>query len=356
VKIAVVFDTPYGLDHESHVRRMEAELANRPQAEPEAEYQVANALRALGHEVRFIGMRGDLARLLDELAKNGIDLVFNGTEAFGKHANLDYVVASALEAAGYPYTGAPPLSLLLTRNKALSKKLLSYHGIRVPGFVTYEPGDPVEEPYLGFPLIVKPLELDASEGIANVSVVRDVAGLAERVKHLHERFRQPCIAEEFIEGRELYVSVIGNGPTIEILPVTEMVFDKEKNQPEERIASQSAKWDEPYRKRRGIKNVLARPISKAARAAIEETSRTAYKALCLRDYGRMDLRLTDKDEVWFLEANANPYIADNHEVAISARKAGLSYEQLIQRIVDEAMARAPAPEAKPQEQATTSSP
>lgn len=338
MKIAVLFDTPYGLDHENQVKRMETQLANKAQREPEAEYQVANALRSLGHEVRLIGL-GNLDRLLEELRKNGIDLVFNCTEAYAKNPSLDYVVASALEAAGYRYTGAPPLSLLLTRNKALSKKLLSYHGIRVPGFVCYEPGEPVEESYLGFPLIVKPLELDASEGIAAASVVRDVEALADRVKHLHERFRQPAIAEEFIEGRELYVSVLGNGNKLEILPLTEMVFDKEKTRPEERIATQSAKWDEPYRARKGIKNVIARPISRNARAAIEETSRTAYRALCLRDYGRMDLRLTDKDEVWFLEANANPYLADGHEVAASARKAGMSYEQLIQRIVDEAMGR-----------------
>jgi D-alanine-D-alanine ligase len=336
VKIAVVFDTPYGLDHENQLKRMDAELANKAQREPEAEYQIANALRSLGHEVRLLGLQGDLGRLLDELRKNGIDLVFNCTEAFAKNPSLDYVVASTLEASGYKYTGAPPLSLLLTRNKALSKKLLSYHGIRVPGFVTYEPGEPVEEPYLGFPLIVKPLELDASEGIAMASVVRDVEALRERVVHLHDRFHQPAIAEEFIEGREIYVSVLGNGSRLEILPLTEMIFDKDKTRPEERIATQSAKWDEPYRRRRGIKNVMARPISKNARAAIEETCRIAYRALCLRDYGRMDLRLTEKDEVWFIEANANPYLADGHEVASSAKKAGMSYEQLIQRIVTEA--------------------
>jgi D-alanine-D-alanine ligase len=126
---------------------------------------------------------------------------------------------------------------------------------------------------------------------------------------------------------------------LEILPLTEMVFDPEKTKPEERIATQYAKWDEPYRERRGIRNQFARRISKAARATIEETARTAYRALWLRDYARLDIRLTARGEVWFIEANANPFISYGHDVASAAVKAGMNYYAFIQRIVDEAMAR-----------------
>ena len=135
------------------------------------------------------------------------------------------------------------------------------------------------------------------------------------------------------------VSLLGNGDHLEILPITELVFDKEKTEPEERIATQAAKWDEPYRKRKGIRNVFARPISASAREQIDTTCRAAFRALWLRDYARLDIRLTEKEEVWVLEANANPFISKGHEVANAADKAGMPYPAFIQRIVDEAMAR-----------------
>jgi len=142
-----------------------------------------------------------------------------------------------------------------------------------------------------------------------------------------------------VDGRELYVGVIGNDDSLEILPIIEMVFDKRSSRPEERIATQSAKWDEAYRDRKGIRNVLARPISKAVRARIEETCRTAYRALWLRDYARLDLRLTPDGQVWVLEANANPFISYGHDMANAAAKAGMEYYDFIQRIVDAAIAR-----------------
>ncbi|MGE3525554.1 MAG: ATP-grasp domain-containing protein, partial [Gemmatimonadales bacterium] len=261
-------------------------------------------------------------------------------EGFHGQEHLDYLLPAILEAEGYPYTGSPPLALLVTRNKAMSKKVLAYHRIHVPGFATYRVDESVGQgPDLRFPLIVKPLQSDASAGIAHASVVQDREALTERVDFIHERFRQAAIVEEFIEGRELYVSLMGNGDEVDILPITEMVFDKRKTKPEERIATQFAKWDEPYRERRGIKNVFARPISRAARARIEETCLLAYRALWLHDYARLDVRLTPEGEVWFIEANANPFISYGHDVANAAEKAGLDYYKFIQRIVDEAVKR-----------------
>jgi D-alanine-D-alanine ligase len=221
----------------------------------------------------------------------------------------------------------------------MSKKILAYHGIRTPRFVTCRPGETIAEPDLEFPLMVKPLQSDASAGIAQASVVQDVVSLRERVGLIHERFSQPAIAEEFVDGRELYVSLIGNGDDLAILPITEMVFDKRKTRPEERIATQSAKWDEDYRARKGIRNVFARPLARAVRERIGEICRTAFRSLWLRDYARLDVRVAADGEVWVLEANANPFISYGHDMANAADKAGMDYYGFVQRLVDEAMAR-----------------
>jgi D-alanine-D-alanine ligase len=228
----------------------------------------------------------------------------------------------------------------VSRNKAMSKKVLAYHGIRVPGFVTCRPGETLAvPPTLRYPLIVKPLQSDASAGIAQASVVQDEASLAERVAMMHDRFEQPAIAEEFVDGRELYVSLLGNGEALDILPMTELVFDKRRTRAEERIATQSAKWDEDYRARKGIRNVFARPLARATMARIEAICRTAFRALWLRDYARLDVRIAPDGEVWVLEANANPFISYGHDMANAAEKAGMDYYEFIQRLVDEAVAR-----------------
>ena len=339
MRIAVVFNTPYARwTPEQHLQQMRDELAGKTGTEPELEYQVAEALEENRHEVLLIGVHDDLRVILDHCTEWKPDLVVNGAEAF-RDARHDFVFPALLETCGVRYTGSPPLGLLVTRDKAMSKKILAYHGIQVPGFETWNPNEPVGEVSLRFPLIVKPLASDASEGIAQASVVGDVAELRERVGFVHQRFEQAAIAEEFIEGRELYASVIGNDETLEVLPLTELVFDKEKNAPEERIATQTTKWDEPYRRRKGIRYQFARPVSAAAKERIEAICRTACKALWLRDYGRIDVRLGNDDEVWVLEANANPFIAKGHEVANAADKIGLPYPKFIQRIVSEAVRR-----------------
>ena len=341
MRVVVTFDTPYdGWEHPDHERQMATEVAAWKHNEPEMEYQIADALRVRGHDVTLVGVRNDLQYLVQCLNEIRPDLVFNGVEAFHGNAGLEYMVPGILEAEGWRYTGSPPLALLVSRNKAMSKKVLAYHGIRVPAFVTYRPGEAIA-PLTGvrFPLIVKPLQSDASAGIAQASVVQDQAALADRVTMIHERFEQPAIAEEFIDGRELYVSLIGNGDDLDLLPITEMVFDKRRTRPEERIATQFAKWDEDYRARKGIRNVFARPLARAARERIAEICRTAFRALWLRDYARLDVRLAPDGEVWFLEANANPFISYGHDMANAAEKAGMDYYEFIQRLVDEAMTR-----------------
>jgi D-alanine-D-alanine ligase len=341
MRIAVVFDTPYARwDHPEHERQMTKEVAAWHDDEPEMEYQVADALRRKGHEVFLLGVSDDLQYLVQSLAELKPDLVFNAAEAFHGNPSLEYLVPGVLEAEGYRYTGAPPQALLVSRNKAMSKKVLAYHDIRTPRFATWRPGETLQiAADFHYPVIVKPLQTDASAGIAQASVVQDEASLLERIALVHQRFQQPAIAEEFVDGRELYVSVIGNGDRLDVLPITEMVFDKRKTRPEERIATRSAKWDEDYRARKGIRNVFARPIAASTRERIEAICRTAFRALWLRDYARLDVRLAADGEVWFLEANANPFISYGHDMANAADKSGLDYYAFIQRLVDEAMAR-----------------
>ncbi|MEO8551056.1 MAG: ATP-grasp domain-containing protein [Kofleriaceae bacterium] len=224
----------------------------------------------------------------------------------------------------------------------MSKKILAYHGVNVPSFRSYRVGElPDEGHKLRFPLIVKPMQADASEGIAQASIVRDLQALVDRVQFVHDRFAQPAIAEEYIEGRELYATMIGNGTSTEVLPIVEMVFTDSGARPEDRIATQSAKWDMAYRARRGIKNVFARRLAKSAQEAMIRTCHASYRALWLRDYARIDVRLTTDGQIWFIEANANPFLSYGHDSAEAAHKKGLRYDAFIQRIVDDAMSRDP---------------
>ncbi len=341
MRVAVVFDTPYAdYSHEDHLVRLEEEVLDWSNTEPEQEYQVASALMKSGHDVLLVGIHDDADYLLSELGMAPVDIVFNVSESFSNNDRLDYLVPALLEAEGYNYTGSPPVGLMLTRNKALSKKILSHHGITVPKFHTYRVGEKVGKIDLEFPAFVKPLAMDASAGISQASVVRDAKALQDRVAFIHDRFAGAAIVEEFIEGREIYIGVLGNGENMQILPATELVFDKDKNKAEERIATKSAKWDDSYRQRKGIKNVLARPIAKAVVEQIAEAVRVSFKALWLRDYARFDIRLCADDSFHILEANANPYLNYGHEMCKAAEKAGMDQADFISKIVACAVARA----------------
>jgi len=339
MRIAVVFDADFE-SPEQHAAQAAKEIANRSNAEPEMHYQIANSLKKNGHEVLLFGITDDPHAMSRQLGDWKPDLVFNATEAFLDNSNLDYLVPALLEAEGYRYTGAPPLALLVTRNKAMSKKILAFHDVKVPSFKSFRVGEiPDDTTNLRFPVIVKPLASDASEGISQASIVHDVKSLADRVVWIHEKFEQPAIAEEYIEGREIYATMLGNGDSVEVLPLVEMLFEHAGSRPEDRIATQKSKWDLGYRKRRGIRNVFARKLAKTAHERLLKTCYAAFRAFWLRDYARIDVRITEDNEVWFIEANANPFPSYGHDSAESAHKHGLRYDAFIQRIVDEAMKR-----------------
>jgi D-alanine-D-alanine ligase len=335
MKIAVVFDWLEpgweDADFKEALEATEAEVA-------EAEYEIAEALIENGHEVFLIGFHDNLRRLLDRLEEFDPHLVFNSCESFMGKSRYDYAVTALFEMKGYRYTGSPPEALLLARDKATSKKILSHHSVNVPCFVNYGLREEVTPPgEIDFPLIVKPTHEDASVGIAQSSVVSDFESMRERVLYIHRKLHQPAIAEELIEGRELYVGVIGNHNP-QVLPIVEMTFDKIPD-PERRIATHSAKWDLEYRNRWGIKNIFARRIGKAALAEIHRATKTAYTALGLRDYGRIDIRLTRDQKVYVLEVNPNPYISFGEDMANAAERMGFDYYQFIEYIVREAVAR-----------------
>ena len=332
MKIAVVFDTPHADWGDADYKREMGEKVS------EAEYDVARALLGLVHDVLMVGVGGELAPVLTSLAEFQPKVVFNGCEAFRSSARHEYGVAAVLDMHGYRCTGSSPTGLLVARNKSLSKKILAYHAIRVPAFAEFPPGEkPVRPSELRFPLIVKPLLEDASVGISQASVVEDDESLAERVKFVHDKFTQAAIVEELIEGRELYVGMIGNAE-VEILPIVEMTFG-EPETADHRIATYKAKWDEDYRKRKRIRNVFAKGLSEEVTAAIADICTRAFHALWLQDYGRIDLRLTHDDQVYVLEANPNPFLARENEMADAAEKAGMNYGEFIDRIVGEALKR-----------------
>lgn len=332
MKIAVIFDTPNpGWTDADFKAEVEAGV-------PEAEYEVAEALMENGHDVYMIGLHDDLRHPLHQLEEYHPDLVFNCSESFMGNASYDYGVPTLLELHGYPYTGASPEGLVMSRNKAASKKILAYHSIKVPEFAVYELGEKVKSPkHIDFPLIVKPLREDASVGIAQGSVVSNQQELAERVQMVHRNLHQAAIAEQFIEGREFYVGLIGNRE-LHQLPAIEMIFDKATD-PSMKIATHTAKWDLEYRERWGIKNIFARRISKEAQEEIDRICPIAFHALRLYDYGRIDIRLTADQEVYVLEVNPNPYISFGEDMANAAERIGLDYYAFIERIAEEALAR-----------------
>ncbi len=313
---------------------MEHETSDDHDGVAEVEYQVARALLDRGHDVVLLGAHQSPEEITDVLREKPPDIVFNLAEGFGSKDRFDFILPAALEMEGFPYTGAGPQALMVTRNKAMTKKILGHHDLCVPRFFVVRFGEsaPRSKSELFFPAIVKPLRLDASVGISQASVVFDREQLTERISFVHERVGDAAIVEEFIDGRELYVTVVGNGRQAQVLPPVEMIFSEKLSRPEQRIATRTAKWDDDYCEERGIHLEIAKRIPEAALANIRHTCLTAYRALWLRDYARIDLRLDSAGQAWVLEANANPYLSNGHEAAEAARKAGLDYPHFIERI------------------------
>jgi D-alanine-D-alanine ligase len=296
------------------------------------EYDVMTALTNSGHTVRCIGVLDSLTELRAAVADWKPDIVFNLLEEFGGIVTYDQHVVAFLELLRQPYTGCNPRGLLLSRDKLLCKQLLAFHRIPTPRFAVSRKGARLQVPRkLKFPLFVKSTVEDASLGIAQASVVEDAARLKERIEFVHEQVGSDALVEEFIEGRELYVGVLGN-ERLTRLPVWEMVFG---SMPESlaAIATRKVKWDKRYQAKYGITTLAAEELPAAVTARLDKLSRRIYRALGLSGYARMDFRVTQAGEVFVLEANANPNLEAAEDFAESARAAGMPYNDLLERVM-----------------------
>ncbi|MDH4135067.1 MAG: ATP-grasp domain-containing protein [Gammaproteobacteria bacterium] len=296
------------------------------------EYDVKQALRTLGHEVRVVGVYDDLAPVRKTIEEWKPHIAFNLIEDFAGVAAFDYYMVSYLAMMKIPYTGCNPRGLLLARDKALSKKLLAFHRIPVPEFTVFPCGRPVRvSRHLQYPVIVKSLTEEGSVGIAQASFVENDEQLRERVALIHEKFQGDAIAEQYIDGRELYVTVLGN-TQLTVLPVRELAF-RETPEKRPRLATYKVKWDPKYRERWGIDYGFAAHLPDGMSERIAALCKRIYRILDLSGYARIDLRLTAAGEMYVLEANPNPGIARDEDTTLSAKKAGFGYEEFIQRLI-----------------------
>jgi D-alanine-D-alanine ligase len=296
------------------------------------EFDVAETLRTMGHQVLQLGIEDDLGVIRKAVADWKPHIAFNLLESFHDVGVFDKNVVAVLELMRVPYTGCNPRGLMLARDKALSKTLLAYHRIPVPEFMVVRMGRAVRRPKrLQFPLIVKSLTQEASIGISRASVVDDDERLMERVKFIHENIGTDAIIERFIDGREMYVGIVGN-QRLEVFPVWELNWDK-LPQDGRLIMTDRAKWSTNYQKKYGVMTGPA-SLSPEDAARVQHLCKRVYRTLDLSGYARLDLRMDATGRIHVLEANPNPQLAYGEDFAESAEHGGVSYEQLLQKIIN----------------------
>jgi D-alanine-D-alanine ligase len=301
--------------------------------EYKTEYDVINGLRDLGHEVHKLGLYDDLTPLRQAIQDFKPHIVFNLLDEFRGEAMLDQNVVSYLELVQVPYTGCNPRGLMLARDKALSKQILHYHRIRFPRFAVVPAGRKLKRKpaRLHYPLIVKSQIEEASFGIAEASIVYNDEKLAERVEFMHAKVGTALILEQYIDGRELYVGVLGN-KRLQVLPVWELEIRRLRADAP-KIATRRVKWNLKYQKRRGVKIGPARNLPQELERLLVKTTKRIYRLLQLSGYARIDFRLDAEQRPYFLEANPNADIAYGDEFADAAEAAGIAYEPLLDRLL-----------------------
>jgi D-alanine-D-alanine ligase len=305
-------------------------------SEWKTEANVMGALKSLGHTAEHLALFDNVDVLRQKMEAFAPDVLFNLVEQFNNNPAFDQNIVSFFEMQGLPFTGCGSVGLTLCKHKGTAKKILHYHRIGTPDFAVIPRGQRAARPrHLRFPILIKPVKEEASYGISQASFVEDDEQFRDRVSFVHDKYQSAAIAEEYIDGRELYVSIIGN-VRLAVFPFRELVF-KEVPANEPRIATYKAKWDEDYRKRWGLKNCYANGLESVLVSKIEETCKRIYRLLTIDGYARIDLRLTPTNELYFIEANPNPHLAEDEDFAMSANKAGLSYPELIERIIRQGM-------------------
>jgi D-alanine-D-alanine ligase len=304
------------------------------------EYNVMSVLQNLGHHVRVVGVGDRLTELREAIRDWRPHVVFNLLEEFSGIVSYDHYVVAYLELMRQPYTGCNPRGMMISRDKVLTKRVLASHRIPTPRFQLFPHRQRFREPRrLQFPLFVKSATDDASLGISQASVVEDMARLRERVEFIHDQVQSDALVEEYIDGRELYVGVLGN-ERLTALPTWEMNFGR-LPKAQSAIATRKVKWDPRYQQKHGISTGPARNLSAAQRDAIGRLVKRIYRALHMSGYARMDLRMRRDGSLFVLEANANPNLTFGEDFAESAEAVGLGYEALLTRIVNLGIAYRP---------------
>ncbi|HUP49705.1 MAG TPA: D-alanine--D-alanine ligase [Thermoanaerobaculia bacterium] len=298
--------------------------------------EVFAALGKLGHEPVYIELDGENATLF-ALARAKVDLMFNLVDSYAGDDSKDYNVPAFLDLLGVPYTGTGPEGLILAQDKSVAKKIVAFHDMKTPYSAVSNRGRVDYAHDVKFPLIVKPSSEDGSIGIDTGSVVKSVKELMERIHDLHEEFDCPVLIEEYIEGREIYAALLGNGSP-EALPLVEL--DLSRLPPDTpRIAGREVKFERDSEIYRLTKSALAENLDEEVVERLQETGKTAYRALRLRDYGRIDMRLTGEGDIYVIEANPNPWLSSIAEFAMAARGSDRTYTQTIGAIVEAAVDR-----------------
>jgi len=332
LRIGVLYDFWWDEDEER------AEEGSRPKrkAPDEDVQEVYESLKKAGHSPIFLRLDGTVQSLV-ELAQTETDLIFNLVESFGGNDTHDSNVAAYLELLGRKFTGAGSHGLYLAQDKALAKKIFAFHGIHTPYFATVYRGRTEHAHDIQFPVIVKPAREDGSIGIHFGAVCGSIKELMERLDYIHAQFDSPALIEEYIEGRELYVGVLGNDKP-EPLPVVELDLSKlPEGTP--KIAGSEVKWEEETEAYQKTWPFFPKDLDEELAAKIREKAVQAFQALQLRDYGRIDFRLAPDGTVHVLEVNPNPYLLPSAEFALAAKQSGRSFSDLIAQIVDLALAR-----------------
>lgn len=330
MKIIVLIDRETFVEDDPQFQRAEGDVRRQ------LEFHVIDALRTLGHDIDVMPFHLDILENLRLIQAARPELVFNLTEHFRGDRQMDMNIASLLELSGIPYTGTGPAGLLLCRDKALTKTILNHHHIKVPPFAALPVGVTRLARRMTYPLIVKPALMDGSDGISRSSVVFNDEELSERVQMLHTRTVQPVICEGFVEGREIYVGILGNRQ-LTALPARELRFDAAAEAGPQ-IATARVKLDEDYRKKWNIQYTFAE-LPPDLERKVARLCKRIYRLLHLRDYGRIDLRISPEGAIYCLEANPNPDLTMDDELPQSAARAGIEYPQLISRIVQHAVRR-----------------
>jgi D-alanine-D-alanine ligase len=331
MKVLVLFDLPRPVHpDEAFTSQDLREKEDRP-----TEADVITCLAALGHEVDTLPVHEDVSNMVQKIGNFAPDVVFNLCESFFNDRAKEPNIPALLEMMRVRYTGANPEALMLSKDKALAKTVLVYHHIRVPRFVLSRRTYPLRRlRRFKFPAFVKPLGEESSDGIAKASFARNEAEAIERSRFIHERLGSDVMIEEYIEGRELYVSVLGDR-RLTVFPPRELFFGR-MPETEPRFATFKAKWNDAYRANWGITNGPAAPFEDGVEKKVADLARRIYNLLKIQSLGRIDLRLTPSGELVFIEANPNPSLAQEDDFAQSAAAAGMNYEALIQRILDSA--------------------